>query len=110
MDAGSIERTLRAGEDSRTEFKRASEDLQAKTIAKEITAFANSQGGRLFLGVEDDGTVTGVGDLQKADQLMQRVSAACQTGVQPAIWCSILKVEIEGKLVVIVDVPAWSAD
>src|SRR5262245_4479712 len=67
MDEGSVERRLRAGEDSRTEFKSARDDLQTKTLAKEIAAFANSQGGLLFLGVEDDGTPTGVGTLREAD-------------------------------------------
>lgn len=110
MDTETIERRLRAGEDSRTEFKSGREDLPAKTLAKEIVAFANSQGGQLFIGVEDDGSPTGVGSLREADQLMQKLSAACQTGVQPAIWCSLLKVEVGGKLLVIVDVPPFSPD
>jgi ATP-dependent DNA helicase RecG len=40
---------------------------------------------------------------------MQKVSSACQS-VQPAIWCSLLKVEVEGKLVMIVDVPPFTPD
>ncbi len=54
------------------------------------------QGSLAPFGV-DNGSVTGVGDLQKADQLMQKVSSACQTAVQPAIWCSILKVEVAAR-------------
>lgn len=110
MDANTIERRLRAGEDSRTEFKSAGGEIQAKTLAKEIAAFANGQGGQLFLGVEDDGSITGAGTLREADQLMQKVSAACQTSLQPAVWCSILKAEVQGQLLVIVDVPAFSPD
>jgi ATP-dependent DNA helicase RecG len=110
VDAETIERRLRAGEDSRTEFKSAREELPAKTLAKEIAAFANGQGGQLFLGVEDDGSITGAGTLREADQLMQRVTSTCQTSVHPAIWCSILKVEVQSKLLVIVDVPAFSPD
>lgn len=110
MDAETIERRLRAGEDSRTEFKSARAELQAKSLAKEIVAFANGGGGQLFLGVEDDGAVTGVNGLGEADLLMQRVTMVCQTGVQPAIWCSFFKVEVQGKLLVIVDVPAFSPD
>jgi ATP-dependent DNA helicase RecG len=34
----------------------------------------------------------------------------CQTLVRPAIWCPITKVEVEGKLLVVVDVPASSPD
>ena len=46
------------GENSGVEFKR--DDLRPEEIAKEIVALANFQGGRLLLGVEDDGTVSGV--------------------------------------------------
>lgn len=110
MDAAAVEQRLRTGEDARTEFKSASPDLSAKTLAKEIVAFANSRGGQIFLGVEDDGAVTGAGDLRAADQLMQKVSSACQTSVEPALSCTIIKVEVAGKIVVVVDVPAFSTD
>lgn len=110
MDAAAIEQRLRTGEDARTEFKSASPDLSAKTLAKELVAFANSRGGQIFLGVEDDGAVTGVGDLRAADQLMQKVSSACQTSVEPALSCAIIKVEVAGKIIVVVDLPAFNTD
>ena len=50
------------GENSGVEFKR--DDLRPEQLAKEIVALANFQGGRLLLGVEDDGTVSGI---QRAD-------------------------------------------
>jgi ATP-dependent DNA helicase RecG len=46
------------GENSGVEFKR--DDLRPEQLAKEIVALANLQGGQLLLGVEDDGTVSGV--------------------------------------------------
>lgn len=46
------------GENSGVEFKR--DDLRPEQLAKEIVALANLQGGHLLLGVEDDGTVSGV--------------------------------------------------
>ena len=46
------------GENSGVEFSR--DDLRPEEIAKEIVALANFQGGRLLLGVEDEGTVNGV--------------------------------------------------
>lgn len=45
-------------ENSGVEFKR--DDLRAEQLAKEIVALANFQGGRILLGVEDDGTITGI--------------------------------------------------
>ncbi len=46
------------GENSGVEFKR--DDIRPEQLAKEIVAFANVQGGRILLGVEDDGTITGL--------------------------------------------------
>jgi len=46
------------GENSGVEFKR--DDLRPEQLAKEIVALANFQGGRLLLGVEDDGSITGI--------------------------------------------------
>lgn len=46
------------GENSGIEFKR--DDIKPEQLAKEIVAFANHQGGRILLGVEDDGRFTGL--------------------------------------------------
>lgn len=46
------------GENSGVEFKR--DDMRPEQLAKEIVALANFQGGRVLLGVEDDGTITGL--------------------------------------------------
>ncbi len=46
------------GENSGVEFKR--DDVRPEQIAKEVVAMANLKGGMLLLGVEDDGTVTGI--------------------------------------------------
>lgn len=46
------------GENSGIEFKR--DDIRPEQLAKEIVALANFQGGRILIGVEDDGTVSGL--------------------------------------------------
>jgi ATP-dependent DNA helicase RecG len=46
------------GENSGVEFKR--DDLRPEQLAKEVVALANLQGGRIFIGIEDDGTITGL--------------------------------------------------
>ena len=50
------------GENSGVEFKR--DDIRPEHLAKEIVALVNFQGGRIFLGVEDDGAISG---LQRPD-------------------------------------------
>ncbi|MEZ5581921.1 MAG: ATP-binding protein [Candidatus Competibacteraceae bacterium] len=46
------------GENSGVEFKR--DGLRPEQLAKEVVALANFQGGRILLGVDDDGTITGI--------------------------------------------------
>lgn len=50
------------GESSGVEFKR--DDLRPEQLAKEVVALVNLKGGQLLLGVEDDGTISGI---QRAD-------------------------------------------
>ena len=46
------------GENSGVEFKR--DDVRPEQLATEIVAFANFEGGRILLGVEDDRTISGL--------------------------------------------------
>ena len=67
------------GENSGVEFKR--DDLSTRDLAKELVAFSNLQGGMVLLGVEDDGTITGL----KRDELEQWVMNVCRDKIRPAI-------------------------
>ncbi len=49
---------LANGENSGVEFKR--DDIRPEQLAREVVALANFQGGRILLGVEDDGSVSGI--------------------------------------------------
>ncbi|MBZ5499149.1 MAG: putative DNA binding domain-containing protein [Acidobacteriia bacterium] len=49
---------IASGESSGVEFKR--DDVRPEQIGKEVVAMANFKGGRLLLGVEDDGTISGI--------------------------------------------------
>lgn len=56
MTQHELDTIIQSLEGYKTEFKRnVNSDL-----AKELVVFANSSGGRVFIGIEDDGTVTGV--------------------------------------------------
>ncbi len=46
------------GENSGVEFKR--DEVRPEQLAKEVVALANFQGGRILLGVDDDGAITGI--------------------------------------------------
>ena len=49
---------LARGEDSHHQFKRDFSNIDA--LAAELIAFANTGGGQLFIGVADDGQVSGL--------------------------------------------------
>jgi len=46
------------GENSGVEFKQ--DNMRPEYLAKEVVAFANFQGGRILVGVEDDGVISGI--------------------------------------------------
>lgn len=46
------------GENSMLEFKK--DDLHPSSLAEEIVAFANMSGGKILLGVDDNGEIVGV--------------------------------------------------
>ena len=56
----SIITAIKAGEDSYNEFKTAS--FHNESLAKEIVAFSNRRGGSIWIGIEDNGDLTGVED------------------------------------------------
>ena len=67
------------GENSGVEFKR--DDLNTQDLAKELVAFSNLEGGMVLLGVEDDGTISG---LTRRD-LEEWVMNVCRDKIRPAI-------------------------
>lgn len=55
-----LEQILSKGESLTVEFKSDQKCLSDRDLVSAIVALANTEGGDLFLGVEDDGTVTGL--------------------------------------------------
>ena len=58
MTKSTLLELIAKGENSGVEFKR--DELRPEQLAKEVVALANFQGGRILLGVDDDGTITGI--------------------------------------------------
>ncbi|MBC8262991.1 MAG: putative DNA binding domain-containing protein [Anaerolineales bacterium] len=93
------------GEDFFIEFKR--EIDSAIDIAAEVVAFANTEGGILLIGVDDDKSVCGVDD---ADSVERRLVGICRDSVIPAIVPEIEKAYVESldKTVIIARIPKGS--
>ncbi|MDI6812146.1 MAG: putative DNA binding domain-containing protein [Desulfitobacteriaceae bacterium] len=70
---------IRNGEGSGIEFKR--DDVRAESLAKEIVALVNFKGGRIILGVDDDGQIAGI----TKPNLEEWVMNICTNYVHPRI-------------------------
>lgn len=72
-------------------------------IKKEIIAFANCDGGKLYIGVRDDGTVIG---LDNADSVSLQISNMVRDAIKPDITMFLHYETIveNGKNVVVVDI------
>jgi ATP-dependent DNA helicase RecG len=92
-------------ENSGVEFKR--DVIENRNLAKELVAFANLQGGRVLLGVEDDGSVSGI----TRNDLEEWVMTTCRDKIRPEIipYFEIIREVEPGKDVAIVQVErGWS--
>jgi ATP-dependent DNA helicase RecG len=67
------------GENSGVEFKR--DELETHALAKELVAFSNLSGGKVLLGVEDDGRISGI----TRPNLEEWVMTACRDKIRPSI-------------------------
>ncbi len=90
------------GEDSKHQFK--VEATNATALAQEIVAFANSGGGRIFVGIADDGTAHELNAAQ-VGTLNQLVANASTINVRPSINVTSENVSVGSGVVVVVTVP-----
>jgi len=58
MNKNDLLSLIRSGENSGLEFKR--DNIRPEQLAKEVVAMANLQGGQILLGVEDNGSISGI--------------------------------------------------
>lgn len=91
---------MRNGENSGVEFKR--DTVEPRRLAKELVALSNLDGGRVLLGVDDDGSVAGVTRTNLEEWVMQ----VCRDKVRPEIipFYEVVRDVAPGKDVVIVRV------
>ena len=86
---------IKGGESSTVEFKRKFTSLIK--IASEISAFANTKGGVVLFGVDDDGSIIGV-ESEKSE--IDYINRACEFYLEPPITPKIEIIELFGKDVV----------
>lgn len=87
---------------------RESETIELKEVVvddikKEIIAFANCDGGKLYIGVRDDGTVVG---LDNPDEVSLQISNMVRDSIKPDVtmFLHYQTIEENGKEIVAVDI------
>jgi len=70
---------IRSGENSGVEFKR--DEITNEQLARELVAFSNLEGGSVLLGVDDDGSVSGI----TRPDIEEWVMTACRDKIRPSI-------------------------
>ena len=94
-----VQQMIEEGEHQTQDFKMRIDD--AAKIARTLVAFANTDGGRLLIGVKDNGAVTGVNQ----EEEYHMIDLACQSHCKPAILYDVQVWKVEGRSVLEVQIP-----
>jgi len=97
LDLRNLKHLVRHGEGQRLEFK-----MKVKfpeKIIKELVAFANSDGGHLFVGVSDDGTIEGSKFVDEDQFVLEK---AISTYCFPAFTYHVYRIPLENGRSVLV--------
>jgi ATP-dependent DNA helicase RecG len=102
MEAIELIELIGHGEDSRSQFKQTI--TNPESLAGDLVAFSNSKGGRILIGVNDQGTVVGLSaeDIRRINQL---ISNTATNLVRPSINPETDNISVGGQLVIVVTVP-----
>lgn len=96
-----LQRLIDEGEHEHQDFKFAISD--ARKIARSLSAFANNDGGRLLVGVKDNGKIAGVRNEEDIYVIEQAAQMYCRPSQH--VEFKAYKAE-EGAVVVIAEIPA----
>ena len=101
MNLAELQAILARSEDTRHQFK--ADVTNADSVGAELAAFANSGGGQLFIGVNDDGSISGL-DAAAVRRINQLVANAATHNVRPPINPATDNVQTDQGLVIVLTV------
>ena len=87
------------------DYKEALEEKRHKSWLKSVSAFANTLGGSLFFGIDNDGVVKGLMDVQ---HVTEAISMKIRDYMDPLPEVEAIPLEMEGKHVLQLKVKAGS--
>lgn len=83
------------------DYKSMLEEKRPKSWLKSVSAFANGQGGSLFFGIDDNGGIIGLDDVQ---HVSQSISTRIRDLMDPLPDVELIPHEVEGKKILQVKV------
>lgn len=93
-----IHALIAEGEHQQQDFKFEISDT--RKIAKTLSAFANTEGGRLLIGVKDNGKIAGI----RSEEEIYMIEAAAQLYCVPQVEYAVQSYHIEGRQILIADI------
>ena len=102
MDAAQLIELISEGESYRLEFKRA--DVRSESLAREMSALLNFEGGWILLGVEDDRSISGL--TRRAVEVEEWVMNVADNNLNPRVIPGWSVVEVDGKVVGVIELPS----
>ncbi len=96
----SIKSLILQGEGVMIDFKKTI--TSTEKIAKSLVAFANNKGGKLLIGVADDGSIKGV---KSEEEEKYMILTAAHQFCKPAIEPHFEEIYVDDKLVLVVEIP-----
>jgi len=94
-----IKRLINEGEHQHLDFKFEISD--AAKIARSLVAFANTEGGTLLIGVNDNGSLIGI----RSDEEYYMVKRAAQNYCKPEVFFTSKEWTLEGKKILEIKIP-----
>ena len=93
-----IKKLIFEGEGVTLDFKKTI--TSCEKIARTMVSFANNKGGKLLIGVLDDGTIKGV---KSEDEERYMITRAAHMFIRPALEPIFEEIYVDDKLVLVVD-------
>ncbi|SDD23479.1 Putative DNA-binding domain-containing protein [Mucilaginibacter pineti] len=93
-----IKKLIFEGESVTLDFKKTI--TSCEKIARTMVSFANNRGGKLLIGVADDGTIKGV---KSEDEERYMITRAAHMFARPALEPIFEEIYVDDKLVLVVD-------
>ena len=100
IDKNALKEIASQGENASVEFKTGR--IRPESLAKEMAAFANGNGGVILFGIDDSGKATGIESAPVDEEWVMNVA---RNNVTPALEVDFGLVELDGEMIAVVEVP-----